>query len=248
MGCDDSEGNGTKKSCDIDAAYDDTMTDRFENMIMRLFIMRIGKSKSQTWRVVYGAFTPCLEKMDVPFISESSAAGNCEWGKLSVKRIVWASERDVILGIFKDLSSGMSLKTSFEKWGVNTDGMTFTVTWSDGSETQPEASEITFTGFDTSEPGDRTVTAKYGTVSTFFTVTVEPKSDKIRVTVAVYGDSRHDSDSDGRVHGLAMGGLTTWVSPSGWEADASPAAHATSASAPSPASRARLRPTATRSC
>ena len=104
---------------------------------------------------------------------------------------------------------------------MDTEGMVFTVTWSDGSETQPEASEITFTGFDTSEPGDRTVTAKYGTVSTFFTVTVEPKSDKIRVTVAVYGDSRHDSDSDGRVHGLAMGGLTTWVSPSGWEADAS---------------------------
>ena len=54
---------------------------------------------------------------------------------------------------------------------MDTEGMVFTVTWSDGSETQPEASEITFTGFDTSEPGDRTVTAKYGTVSTFFTVT-----------------------------------------------------------------------------
>ncbi|MCR5174994.1 MAG: bacterial Ig-like domain-containing protein, partial [Oscillospiraceae bacterium] len=104
---------------------------------------------------------------------------------------------------------------------LDTGGMVFTVTWSDGSETQPPASDITFTGFDTSEPGNRTVTAKYGTVSAVFTVTVDPKSDRIRVTVAVYGDSRHDSDADGRVHGLAMGGLTTWVAASSWEADAS---------------------------
>ena len=104
---------------------------------------------------------------------------------------------------------------------MDTSGMIFTVSWSDGTETQPPASDITFTGFDTSEPGNRTVTAKYGTVSAVFTVTVEPKSDRIRVTVAVYGDGRHDSDADGRVHGLAMGGLTTWVAASSWEADAS---------------------------
>ena len=113
------------------------MIDRFENMIMRLYIMRMGKSKSQTWRVVYGAFTPCLEKMDEPFISESSSAGNCEWGKLSVKRIVWASERDVVLGIFKDLSSGISLKTSFDKWGVNTEGMTFDVSYNQKAIEEP---------------------------------------------------------------------------------------------------------------
>ena len=99
--------------------------------------MRIGKSKNQTWRVVYGAFTPCLEKMDEPFISESSSPGSCEWGKLSVKKIVWASERDVILGIFSDLSSGMSLKTSFEKWGVNTDRMTIDVCYNQKAIEEP---------------------------------------------------------------------------------------------------------------
>lgn len=114
-----------------------SMTDRFENMIMRLFVMRMGKSKTQVWRVVYGAFTPCLEKMDNPFVSESSSVGSCEWGRLSVKRIVWASERDAILGIFKDLSSGISLKTSLDKWGVNTDGMTFDVCYNQKAIDEP---------------------------------------------------------------------------------------------------------------
>ena len=104
---------------------------------------------------------------------------------------------------------------------LDTEGMVFTVTWSDGTETRLEAGEIEFTGFDSSEAGTHTVTARFKTVSTFFSVTVEPKSDRIRVTVAVYGDRRHDSDADGDRHGLAMGGLVTWVPSSSWEADSS---------------------------
>ena len=115
--------------------------------------------------------------------------------------------------------SGDYKKTYTVGDSLNTDGMTFTVTWSDGSTTNPTAAEITFSGFDSSKAGSCTVTAKYGTVSTSFSVTVEPASSKIRVTVAVYGDYRHDSDSDGKKHGLAMGGLTTWIAASSWEAD-----------------------------
>ena len=103
---------------------------------------------------------------------------------------------------------------------LDTAGMVFSVRWSDGTDTQPDVSEITFTGFDSSKAGDCRVTAAYENVSTTFSVTVSPVSEKISVTVAVYGDSRHDSDSDGSVHGLAMGGLTTWVAGSSWEADA----------------------------
>ncbi|MBR6950741.1 MAG: DUF4430 domain-containing protein [Oscillospiraceae bacterium] len=103
---------------------------------------------------------------------------------------------------------------------LDTKGMIFTVTWSDGSETRADTSDITFAGFDSSKAGSCTVTARFDAVSTFFTVTIEPRSERIRVTVAVYGDRRHDSDADGNRHGLAMGGLTTWVAPSSWNADA----------------------------
>ena len=104
---------------------------------------------------------------------------------------------------------------------LDTTGLTFTVTWSDGSETHPEADEIEWSGFNSSKPGKCTVTAKFGSATAFLTVEIKPESNKIKVKVAVYGDSRHDSDSDGRKHGLAMGGLTTWVSSSTWEAETS---------------------------
>ncbi|MBR4742805.1 MAG: DUF4430 domain-containing protein, partial [Oscillospiraceae bacterium] len=121
-----------------------------------------------------------------------------------------------------DLAVSGSYKTAYAVGeSLDTSGMIFTVSWSDGTQTATDASEITLTGFDSSKAGDCTVTAAYGPVSTAFTVTIEPPSSKIRVTVAVYGDYRHDSDSDGKKHGMAMGGLTTWVAPSSWEADAS---------------------------
>ena len=121
-----------------------------------------------------------------------------------------------------DLTVSGSYKTTYAVGdSLDTSGMVFTVSWSDGTKTTADASEITLTGFDSSKAGDCTVRAAYGDVSTAFTVTVEPPSSKIRVTVAVYGDYRHDSDSDGKKHGLAMGGLTTWVAPSAWDADTS---------------------------
>ena len=115
--------------------------------------------------------------------------------------------------------SGRTEYTVGEK--LDTTGMTFTVMWSDGTETHPESDEIEWSGFDNTKPGKCTVTAKYGTATAFLTVEIKPESNKIKVKVAVYGDSRHDSDSDGRKHGLAMGGLTTWVPSSTWEAESS---------------------------
>lgn len=35
----------------------------------------------------------------------------------------------------------------------------------------------------------------------------------IKVTISVLGDSHHDSDSDGQIHTLKNGGLTTWIAP-----------------------------------
>ncbi len=98
-------------------------------------------------------------------------------------------------------------------------GVVFTVTWSDGSTTHPAASEVSVRGFDTSKTGEQTVTFTYHGMTAFITVTVKPKSNEIHVTVSVYGHYRHDSDSDGRVHGLTKGGLSAWVSGSRVEAD-----------------------------
>ncbi len=102
---------------------------------------------------------------------------------------------------------------------MNTSGMIFTVRWSNGTESSVDVSEISFTGFDSSRAGECTVTVSYENVFTTFMLTIAPVFSKIHVTVAIYGDYRHDSESDGKVHGMSMGGLKTWVTRSSWEAD-----------------------------
>lgn len=104
---------------------------------------------------------------------------------------------------------------------LDTTGMAVTAKWSDGSTTNPAVSEVTITGFDTSEPGEKLITVKYGDSSTTFTITIKPKSQKITVTITVLGDSVHDSDADGVCHGgNKLSGLQTWVAATPCEADA----------------------------
>ncbi|MBR6113612.1 MAG: DUF4430 domain-containing protein [Oscillospiraceae bacterium] len=98
-------------------------------------------------------------------------------------------------------------------------GAVYTVTWSDGSTTTPAPEEVTLSKLDTSEPGKKTITMKYGTTSGTFSVTVKLPAGKIRVTFSILGDNVHDSDSDGKVHGLKMGGLKTWVAAKKYEVD-----------------------------
>ena len=99
-------------------------------------------------------------------------------------------------------------------------GIIVTATWSNGDVTTPAISEVTFTGFNSSDPGDVTITARYKDVSTIFVLHVKPKSTAITVSVTIRGDSHHkDPTSNGGPHGLARGGLTTWASESGVEAD-----------------------------
>ena len=99
-------------------------------------------------------------------------------------------------------------------------GAVFTVKWSDGSETHPKLKDVKVSKLDSSEPGKKTITIKFDTVSTTIKVTVKKKDEKIKVTFSILGDYPHDSDEDGHVHGLNMGGLTTWVAAKTWEANA----------------------------
>lgn len=110
----------------------------------------------------------------------------------------------------KNISVTGTYKTEYltgEKF--DTSGIIVTATWSNGNVTSPAISEMTFTGFDSSEPGDVTITAKYKDVSTTFVLHIKPKSDVITVKVSVLGDAKHGDT--GSVHGLRMGGLTSWV-------------------------------------
>lgn len=110
-----------------------------------------------------------------------------------------------------------SYKTSYligDKF--STDGMVFTVTYSDGSKVTVPASEITFSGFDSSKQAYCTVKAELKSISAQFQVVVllpdtGTDSDKITVTFKIMGDKHHNSDEDGQVHTLSGGGLETWL-------------------------------------
>ena len=88
-------------------------------------------------------------------------------------------------------------------------GIIVTATWSNGDVTTPAISEVTFTGFNSSEPGDVTIKAQYRDSSTTFVLHIKPKSSVITVKVSVLGDTNHGDN--GSAHGLKMGGLTPWV-------------------------------------
>ena len=98
-------------------------------------------------------------------------------------------------------------------------GAAFTVKWSDGSETHPELKDIKISKFDSSTVGVKTVTLYYGTTSTNISLTVKKEDKKITVTFSLLGDYVHDSDADGQAHGLSMGGLTTWIPATKFEAN-----------------------------
>ena len=91
-------------------------------------------------------------------------------------------------------------------------GMTFTVTWSDGSTTNPTLADVTVSGFDTNIRGVQTVTVEYGAAKATFTVTVlKPAGDDITVTITVLGDSAHGDPTDTTTHTYSAGNLETWI-------------------------------------
>ena len=98
-------------------------------------------------------------------------------------------------------------------------GIQLTAVWTDGTTTKLKLSDVEISGYDKDKAGKQTVFLSYGIAKVDITVTVIPKSSKITVSVTIKGDSKHGAN--GSVHGLAIGGLTTWASESGVEADTS---------------------------
>ena len=100
---------------------------------------------------------------------------------------------------------------------LNLSGIKLTAVWTDGTTTELKLSDVEISGYDKNKAGEQTISLSYGLGKAQITVTVIPKSTKITVSVTIKGDSKHGTTSS--PHGLARGGLTTWASESGVEAD-----------------------------
>lgn len=98
------------------------MLEGFDYMTISIYALRVGKN-SKEWRIAYGLVTPAPEKMPKPIVSGSTQLGSCEFEKknekLSIRKVIWSGERDIVLGIYEDLVNGISLKSSYQKWGVD---------------------------------------------------------------------------------------------------------------------------------
>lgn len=101
----------------------------------------------------------------------------------------------------------------------DTTGMVFTATWSDDTTTTPEISEVTFSGFSSEEAGEKGITAEYKDATCVFSVNVKPNSSKIKISISVLGDEKHDNTKG--PHGLTMGGLTEWAKEESFDANTS---------------------------
>ena len=104
-------------------------------------------------------------------------------------------------------------------------GIEFTVTWSDGTTTNPTLeSGVTVTGFDSSKQAIVHLTATYENAACDFTVKINKRADgtptnpnTIKVNLTLLGDSLHGEN--GESHTLKNGGLTEWLPSKDYEVD-----------------------------
>ena len=117
-----------------------------------------------------------------------------------------------------ELTVSGNYKTEYD-FGENLDltGITLTASWDDGTTSTVSLDDVKISGYDKNKTGEQTVILTYGAAKAYITVRVTPKSSKITVSVSILGDTDHDNTQT--PHGLAWGGLTTWVSESNVEAD-----------------------------
>ena len=112
----------------------------FQYMSICLFGLRIGKD-NENWRLAYGIVSPAIEKMDEPSVSGSTQLGSCEYGKMSIRKVLWSGEREIVLGIYDDLVSGMSLKTTFSRHGVDITKLDFDLGYTQSGFVEPWGTE-----------------------------------------------------------------------------------------------------------
>ena len=98
-------------------------------------------------------------------------------------------------------------------------GIVLTVVYNDGSEETIALSDATVSGYDANKVGEQEVTISYNGLSASITVTIKNPVGTIDVALSILGDSVHDSDTDGNVHTLTGGNLTTWIEETTYTVD-----------------------------
>ena len=114
---------------------------------------------------------------------------------------------------YKMVLSGKYKTEYFVGSSFDTTGMSFVIYLSDGTTKNLTPNDVNFFGFDSSQRGIKTITAKYDELETSFNVRfLEEQPRGITVHLTLYGDKIHDSDTDGEKHTLASNNLVTWIS------------------------------------
>ena len=141
---------------------------------------------------------PALNRTDDPLGADLSKL--CHTDAVTEKRVT-------------KLTLSGSCKTQYTQGeALDLTGLTLTATWSTGETTEVSLKDVTVSGYNKDATGEQAVRLTYQGAEARLTVTVKPKSTDITVTVTILGDSKHGNS--GSIHGLAMGGLSTWVSRS----------------------------------
>ena len=99
-------------------------------------------------------------------------------------------------------------KTYYAGEKFDTTGMTVTAEWSNDTTTPVKLENLTINDSAMSEKGWKNVVLTYQGITASVTVRV---LTSIKVTFSLLGDSKHDSDKDGKVHTLADENLEIWV-------------------------------------
>ncbi len=117
-----------------------------------------------------------------------------------------------------------TVKDQYVGGNLDLSGLTFTAKWTNNQpDTTVEAKDITVSGYNKYSNSVQNITLSYGNAQTILQVAVKQKAsgdttkDKLTVNFTLLGDNKHDSDTDKKVHGLATGGLTTWVAKTSYE-------------------------------
>ena len=105
-------------------------------------------------------------------------------------------------------------RTHYVNEALDLTGITLTAVWSDDTQTSVRLDDpdLKIIGYKPSQHGYQSVTLNYQGAETEIAVTVLYSSPKsASVTVTLLGDSNHGDDETSKSHGLAMGGLLTWI-------------------------------------
>lgn len=104
------------------------MMHSYDILILRLFILRIGKKKSNPkYRIFYGVVSPYDEVMTIPSVSDFTKLKKYgdKWFYTGI--IKMACEKERILGIYDDFLKGLSLKETFAHWGIDSSNIDYDV-------------------------------------------------------------------------------------------------------------------------